>query len=194
EVLGQLDETASGGAAAPAAQAPAAQTPAAPAAQAPAAQAPAAPAPAGDGADVKASPAARRLATEQGVDLAAVQGTGRGGVVSKPDVVEAGRGAAAQAAAAPAPAAASAAPAAPAAPRPADGTRETREKMTTRRRRIAENLLLSQQSTAHLTTFNEIDMTAVVALRERLKERVEKEHGVKLSFMPFFIKAAAMAL
>ena len=60
--------------------------------------------------------------------------------------------------------------------------------------RIAENLLLSQQSTAHLTTFNEIDMTAVVALRERLKERVEKEHGVKLSFMPFFVKAASMAL
>ena len=66
--------------------------------------------------------------------------------------------------------------------------------MTTRRKRIAENLLLSQQSTAHLTTFNEIDMTAVIALRERLKERIEKEHGVKLSFMPFFIKAAAMAL
>ena len=66
--------------------------------------------------------------------------------------------------------------------------------MSTRRRRIAENLLQSQQQTAHLTTFNEIDMSAVSALRERLKERVEKEHGVRLSFMPFFAKAACMAL
>jgi 2-oxoglutarate dehydrogenase E2 component (dihydrolipoamide succinyltransferase) len=81
---------------------------------------------------------------------------------------------------------------------PGDGRataeRETREKMSTRRKRIAENLLQSQQATAHLTTFNEIDMSAVVALRERLKERVEKEHGVKLSFMPFFVKAACIAL
>src|SRR5215211_6497977 len=82
-----------------------------------------------------------------------------------------------------------------AAPRaPSDGTRETREKMTTRRKRIAENLLLSQSSTATLTTFNEIDMSAVSALRERMKEKVEKEHGVKLSFMPFFVKATSMAL
>ncbi|MDB4879215.1 MAG: dihydrolipoamide succinyltransferase, partial [Gemmatimonadetes bacterium] len=94
---------------------------------------------------------------------------------------------------APAPAKPSA-PAAPSrAPVPA-GERETREKMTTRRKRIAENLLLSQSSTATLTTFNEIDMSAVSALRERMKEKVEKEHGVKLSFMPFFVKAATMAL
>jgi 2-oxoglutarate dehydrogenase E2 component (dihydrolipoamide succinyltransferase) len=66
--------------------------------------------------------------------------------------------------------------------------------MSTRRRRIAEHLLESQHATAHLTTFNEVDMAAVMALRERLKERVEKEHGVKLTFMPFFAKAAAMAL
>jgi 2-oxoglutarate dehydrogenase E2 component (dihydrolipoamide succinyltransferase) len=77
---------------------------------------------------------------------------------------------------------------------PQIGERETREKMTTRRKRIAENLLLSHHSTAHLTTFNEIDMSVVSAVRERLKERVEKEHGVKLSFMPFFVKAACMAL
>ena len=80
------------------------------------------------------------------------------------------------------------------APRPSDGQRETREKMTTRRKRIAENLLQSQHATAHLTTFNEVDMSAVSALRERLKERVEKDHGVKLSFMPFFVKAACLAL
>ena len=66
--------------------------------------------------------------------------------------------------------------------------------MSTRRKRIAENLLQSQHNTAHLTTFNEIDMSAVNALRERMKEKVEKEHGVKLTFMPFFVKAATMAL
>jgi 2-oxoglutarate dehydrogenase E2 component (dihydrolipoamide succinyltransferase) len=66
--------------------------------------------------------------------------------------------------------------------------------MTTRRKRIAENLLASQHQTAHLTTFNEIDMSAVSALRERVKERIEKQHGVRLSFMPFFVKAATMAL
>ena len=85
------------------------------------------------------------------------------------------------------------APPAPAAA-PAAPARETREKMTTRRRRIAENLLQAQHSTAHLTTFNEIDMTAVSEFRTRMKEKVEKEHGVKLSFMPFFAKATCLAL
>ncbi len=66
--------------------------------------------------------------------------------------------------------------------------------MTTRRKRIAENLLQSHLSTAHLTTFNEIDMSAVNALRDRMRERIEKEHGVKLTFMPFFVKAVCMAL
>ena len=66
--------------------------------------------------------------------------------------------------------------------------------MTTRRKRIAENLLQSQQSTAHLTTFNEVDMSAVTALREKHRDKVEKEHGVKLTFMPFFVRAAVMAL
>ena len=155
----------------------------------------------------KVSPAAQRVAAEQQVDLSAVQGTGRGGVVSKPDVIEHAAKSGRPAPAAPI-ATSVAAPAAPTAPMagvapapsrlglaaPADGTRETREKMTTRRKRIAENLLLSQHNTAHLTTFNEIDMSVVSALRERMKEKVEKEHGVKLSFMPFFVKAASMAL
>jgi 2-oxoglutarate dehydrogenase E2 component (dihydrolipoamide succinyltransferase) len=66
--------------------------------------------------------------------------------------------------------------------------------MSTRRRRIAEHLLESQHATAHLTTFNEIDMSAVEALRARVKERIEKEHGVRLSVMPFFVKAACKAL
>ncbi len=66
--------------------------------------------------------------------------------------------------------------------------------MTTRRKKIAENLLQSQHSTAHLTTFNEVDMSAINALRERFKEKVEKEYGVKLTFMPFFVRAAVQAL
>ena len=191
DVLGELDETASVGATA-APSAPSA--PAAAPASAEAKPAAATPAEAASG-DVKASPAAKRVAAERGVDLAAVSGSGRGGVVSKPDVMEVTRQAAA-APAAPVESPSSGAPAAPAAPRPeaAAGERETREKMTTRRKRIAENLLQSQHATAHLTTFNEIDMTAVMELRGRLKERVEKEHGVKLSYMPFFIRAATMAL
>jgi 2-oxoglutarate dehydrogenase E2 component (dihydrolipoamide succinyltransferase) len=214
EQLAEIDETATAGATAgaPAAQPAAAAAIAAPAAT-PAAAATAAPTGTGataGNADVKASPAARRLADEQGVALAGIAGSGRGGVVSKPDVVTAlAQGGATNgggATAAPAPAPAPAHAPAPA-PRPAvaaaatgsaggngEGPRETREKMTTRRRRIAENLLASQQQTAHLTTFNEIDMSAVTALRERLREKIEKEHGVRLSFMPFFVKAACMAL
>jgi 2-oxoglutarate dehydrogenase E2 component (dihydrolipoamide succinyltransferase) len=161
DTLGEMDETA---------------TAAPRAASAPAVRAPA------------SMPAARRVGAEAGIDLATVAGTGRGGMVSKPDVI----------AALSAPAAVSAAPA-PAPPSairrpPSTISRETREKMTTRRKRIAENLLQAQHATAHLTTFNEIDMSAIVALRDRMKEKVEKEHGVKLSFMPFFAKAAIMAL
>ncbi|MES3034649.1 MAG: 2-oxoglutarate dehydrogenase complex dihydrolipoyllysine-residue succinyltransferase [Gemmatimonadota bacterium] len=141
---------------------------------------------------LKSAPAARRTADEAGVDISKVEGTGRGGVVSKTDVVNAVAAGAKPAAApaAPAPPAAKSAPAAPA----RTGERETREKMTTRRKRIAENLLQAQHNTAHLTTFNEIDMSATTALRARLKDKVEKEHGVKLSFMPFFVKAATSAL
>ena len=197
DVLAEVEE---GATAAPSAAPAAASTPApaaAPAAPAKTAAPAAAPAPAAasNASEVRASPAAQRVAAEQKVDLSTVTGTGRGGVVSKPDVIE-------HVAAAPAPAKAPApaaeAPKAVAPPRAAPGAtsaeRETREKMTTRRKRIAENLLLAQHSTAHLTTFNEIDMSAVSALRERMKEKIEKEYGVKLSFMPFFVKAATMAL
>ncbi len=190
QLLGELDESAAPAAGAPAdaTPAPAASAPATPAAAttpAPASQAPA-PAASDTASSAKSSPAARRTAEEADVAIGDVPGTGRGGVVSKPDVVE--HVANSAKAAAPAP------PATPAAPPAASGTRETREKMSTRRKRIAENLLQSQHSTAHLTTFNEVDMTAVNALRERMKEKVEKEHGVKLTFMPFFVKAACMAL
>jgi 2-oxoglutarate dehydrogenase E2 component (dihydrolipoamide succinyltransferase) len=143
--------------------------------------------------EVRASPAAQRIAAEQGIDLSTVPGTGRGGVVSKPDVIDA-----AAAPAKPAPSERAPQAPAPSVPAsvfpPASTDRETREKMSTRRKRIAEHLLEAQHATAHLTTFNEIDMSAVVSLRERLKERIEKEHGVKLSFMPFFVKAACLAL
>jgi 2-oxoglutarate dehydrogenase E2 component (dihydrolipoamide succinyltransferase) len=187
EVLGQLDETATASAAPAKPAAPAAPAPAAPA-SAPAPLTPPTPA----AAEVRAAPSAARLAAEQGVNLGAIAGTGRGGVVSKPDVVAHldARGGAAAVTPAPAPAA----PAKAAPPPVPAGTRETREKMTTRRKRIADNLLQAQHATAHLTTFNEIDLSAVTALRERMKERVEKSHGVKLSFMPFFAKAACQAL
>ncbi len=197
ETLGQIDESASGAAAGAGAASHG---------QDAAASAPApAPAVAASGtANAKASPAAQRVAAERGVDLATVAGTGRGGVVSKPDVVQAAAagggargpetGSGGATAAAP-PAASPTIARSPAAePRTPAGARETREKLTTRRRRIAENLLASQHQTAHLTTFNEIDMTAVSALRDRVRERVEKEQGVRLSFMPFFVKAACMAL
>ena len=182
QMLGELDETAAGATAPAASPAPAATAPApgasSPPASAPAPEPPTAAPPASES-EPKSSPAARRAAADAGVAIADVTGTGRGGVVSKPDVIE--HKPKAPAPAAPAPAA-------------SNGQRETREKMTTRRKRIAENLLQSQHSTAHLTTFNEVDMTQVNALRERMKEKVEKEHGVKLTFMPFFVKAACMAL
>jgi 2-oxoglutarate dehydrogenase E2 component (dihydrolipoamide succinyltransferase) len=211
DVLAELDDQGAGVAAQPAQHAAvgdAAQRPAP--AQAPAPSAPPAqgtartPAPATAGADAKASPAARKIAAEERIDLSAVAGTGRGGLVRKPDVLEHLRGESSgqQTAAAPAqpparspqPAAAPSPAPAPRRPPPANGARETREKMSTRRRRIAEHLLESQHATAHLTTFNEIDMSAVEALRARVKERIEKEHGVRLSVMPFFVKAACKAL
>ena len=201
DVLGELDETAAGAAAGssqPAATSAQSSSPVSTPTQARSAV-PAAPSAAQSEA-IKSSPAARRIADERGIDIAAVSGTGRGGVVSKPDVLAASAGSPKGAAAAPG----GIAPARPSTPAPTPprrptngatpGERETREKMTTRRKRIAENLLQSQQSTAHLTTFNEVDMTAVNALREKYKEKVEKEHGVKLTFMPFFVRAACQAL
>ena len=190
ELLAELDETATASASAPA-EAPAKPPvpPVPPVVQAVAVPAPASPA--SPAPDLRTAPSAQRLAAEQGVDLRTVQGTGRGGVISKPDVIAAMD--------APKPSAPpSSVPSVPSVVKavavPASGIRETREKMTTRRKRIADNLLNAQHSTAHLTTFNEIDMSAVSTFRERMKERVEKEHGVKLSFMPFFAKAACLAL
>jgi len=196
DVLGELDETAVGaavGAAQTAAPAAKAQAPAPAAAAPPAPSRSAPPPPAAESGTTKSSPAARRVAEERGIDIAAVAGTGRGGVVSKPDVLAAPTGGDR------APVAARGSTSAPSSPMrsgngAAPGERETREKMSTRRKRIAENLLQSQHATAHLTTFNEVDMSAINALRDKYKEKVEKEQGVKLTFMPFFVRAACQAL
>jgi 2-oxoglutarate dehydrogenase E2 component (dihydrolipoamide succinyltransferase) len=193
--LGQIDENATAAVASPVASAaaPVSAAPAAPQTKPAPAPPPRAPASASAPASApKTSPAVRRIAAEEHIDPATVAGSARGGRVTKGDML-----AAASAAPSPAPVSAQKSPAiAPAAPRPPAATngRETRERMTTRRKRIAEHLLESQHATAHLTTFNEVDMTAVSAVRARLRDRIEKEHGVKLTFMPFFAKAAALAL
>ena len=126
-----------------------------------------------------AMPAAAKLAAEKGVDVGSVQGSGRDGRVLKEDV---------QAAAA-APKAA-----APAAPVPAGERPEQRVPMSRLRTRVAERLLASQHENAILTTFNEVNMKPVMELRNKYKEKFEKEHGVKLGFMSFFVKAAVAAL
>jgi len=199
DVLAEMDELAVGGG--PLAGTAAASGASSPAAAPGASPTPTTPAEAKAPTEVKASPAAQRVAAESGTDLASVGGTGRGGMVTKQDVVTAGSGTGATASAAtPAskPAASDAGggqpPTANRQPPTANGQRETREKLTTRRKRIAENLLNAKQSTAMLTTFNEVDMTAVNTFRERHKDRVEKETGVRLSAMPFFVKAATQAL
>ena len=122
-----------------------------------------------------AMPAAAKLAAEKGVDVNAVQGSGRDGRVLKEDVQKA-----------------SSAP--KAAPVPAGARPEERVPMSRLRTRVAERLLASQQENAILTTFNEVNMKPVMDLRAKYKEKFEKEHGVKLGFMSFFVKAAVAAL
>ena len=177
ELLGSIVE---GGAAAAPAAAPAAAAPAAAAADA------------GED-DPVAAPAARKLAEENGIDLATVAGTGKGGRVTKEDVVAAVANKKSAPAAAPAakPAAAAAAPVVTAA---GDRT-EKRVPMTRLRAKIAERLVEAQSNMAMLTTFNEVDMTEVMALRSKYKDLFEKTHnGVRLGFMSFFVKAATEAL
>jgi len=158
----------------------------------------AAPAPAGS---ATAMPAARKIMDEKGISAADVQGSGRGGRILKEDV----SGAARPAAPAPAPAAVSPAPtsaAKPALPQPnvinADAIiadrPEQRVPMTRLRARVAERLVQSQSTNAILTTFNEVNMAPVMEMRKKYQDRFEKEHGVKLGFMSFFVKAAVAAL
>ncbi len=138
-----------------------------------------------------ALPAARKMIAEQGASPAAVEGTGRGGRITKGDVIAATASRPAPvAAAAPAPAPA------PAVLLPAAlGNRpEQRVPMSRLRQRVAERLVQSQSTAAILTTFNEVNMQPVIDLRNRYKDRFEKEHGVKLGFMGFFVKAAVHAL
>jgi 2-oxoglutarate dehydrogenase E2 component (dihydrolipoamide succinyltransferase) len=153
---------------------------------------------------VTALPAARKMMAEQGVDPSSVAGTGRGGRITKGDVADALGTRASVAAAVPAGAPANPPPSAPAPaakgppPAPAPVTQgarpEQRVPMSRLRARIAERLVESQSTAAILTTFNEVNMQAVIELRNRYKERFEKEHGVKLGFMGFFVKAAVHAL
>ncbi|UAL11088.1 2-oxoglutarate dehydrogenase complex dihydrolipoyllysine-residue succinyltransferase [Caulobacter segnis] len=179
-VLGVVTEGASASAAPAAAPAPKVEAPKpAPAPAAAPAPAPAAAAPAA----APVSPAPARIAAESGLDLSKVAGTGKDGRVTKGDALAALEARAA----APAPAAA------PAAPR-ALHEREERVKMTRLRQTIARRLKEAQNTAAMLTTFNEVDMTAVMALRAQYKDVFEKRHGVKLGFMSFFTKAVVAAL
>jgi 2-oxoglutarate dehydrogenase E2 component (dihydrolipoamide succinyltransferase) len=188
QLIARIDTAATAGASAPAAAA-------APAA-APAQAAAPAPAPAGGKGDV-AMPAAAKLLADHNLKTGDVTGTGKDGRVTKGDVlgaVAAGTKPAAAPVAAPAPAAKAPLPAV-AAPVMQMGDRpEQRVPMSRLRARIAERLLQSQAQNAILTTFNEVDMAPVMALRKKYQEKFEKEHGVKLGFMSFFVKAAVAAL
>ncbi|WBY01855.1 2-oxoglutarate dehydrogenase complex dihydrolipoyllysine-residue succinyltransferase [Ramlibacter tataouinensis] len=192
QVIAKIDTEARAGAPAPAAAA---------AAPAPAAAQPAAaPAAAGGAKSDIAMPAAAKLMADNQLAAGSVAGTGRDGRVTKGDVLSAVAGGTAKAAVAPlVPAARPAAPALPqvAAPAgPADlGDRpEQRVPMSRLRARVAERLLQSQATNAILTTFNEVNMAPVMEMRKKFQEKFEKEHGVKLGFMSFFVKAAVHAL
>jgi len=148
-----------------------------------------------DGGAAAASPSARKLANEKGVDLSTVSGTGKDGRITKEDIVNAPAGGSAAPAAAPvvAPAAKTAATEVPSS---LSGERvEKRVPMTRMRKRIAERLMETSQGTAMLTTFNEVNMAPVMELRKKYKEQFEKSHnGTRLGFMGFFMKAAVEAL
>jgi len=182
EIIATIDTDGKAAAAAPAAAPAKASTPApvaAPAAKAAAATA------------APVMPAARKLAEEKGVDTAAIVGSGKSGRVTKADVMDAP---------AKAPAAPEARPSLPQPPSPVSvdrilaGRPEQRVAMSRLRARIAERLVQSQSTAAILTTFNEVNMQPVMDLRKKYQERFEKEHGVRLGFMSFFVKAAVHAL
>ncbi|MBW9087149.1 2-oxoglutarate dehydrogenase complex dihydrolipoyllysine-residue succinyltransferase [Rhizobium wenxiniae] len=179
-LLGQIAEGAAGAATAAPAAKPAEAAPAA-------APAPAAAAPAG-GSSMPAAPAAAKVAADNNISTADIDGSGKRGQVLKGDVLAAiAKGPSASAPAA-----------APAAPRPVssaeDAPREERVKMTRLRQTIAKRLKDAQNTAAMLTTYNEVDMSAVMDLRNRYKDVFEKKHGVKLGFMGFFTKAVTHAL
>jgi 2-oxoglutarate dehydrogenase E2 component (dihydrolipoamide succinyltransferase) len=181
QVIARIDTAATAAVAAPTAAAAApASAPAPAAASAPAAKA---------ASGAIASPAASKILADKGVSADGVAGTGRDGRITKGDAL----GASAAPAAAAAPAKVAAASAAPMT-QSLDGRPEQRVPMSRLRARIAERLLQSQQDNAILTTFNEVNMQGVIDLRNLYKDKFEKEHGVKLGFMSFFVKAAVAAL
>jgi 2-oxoglutarate dehydrogenase E2 component (dihydrolipoamide succinyltransferase) len=173
QLIAKIDSTAVA-AAAPAAAAPA------PAAAAPAAAPAKAAAPAAK-AGAAAAPSAAKILAEKGVDAGQVAGSGRDGRITKGDALNASAGGAKSAAL-------------PSAPIPTGDRPEERVPMSRLRARIAERLLESQANNAILTTFNEVNMGPVIALRNKYKDQFEKTHGVKLGFMSFFVKAATHAL
>ena len=195
--------------AAPPAPAAPAPSPALPAASAPP-TAPVAPAARGNGQKIRSSPLVRKLAKEHNVDLAAVEGSGAGGRISKRDILAAvGSGSAKPAAPAPSAAAPSAAPAPPPGPggavaHPALENAVPRERiyfgsyeaqpMSVMRQRIAEHMVASKRVSPHVYSIDEADMTRIAKLRERSKAAFESKHGTKLTFMPFFVQACVEAL
>jgi 2-oxoglutarate dehydrogenase E2 component (dihydrolipoamide succinyltransferase) len=189
-LLGQINDGAAAAKPAPAA----APKPAAPAAPPPVSFAPTAPAPAAPKApppDGPLAPSVRRLSAESGIDATTVPGSGKDGRVTKGDMLAAIE----KAAAAPMPVNQPAAAVQVRAPSPADdAAREERVKMTRLRQTIARRLKEVQNTAAMLTTFNEVDMTHIMAMRAQYKDVFEKKHAVKLGFMGFFTKACVQAL
>ena len=186
-LLATIDDGA--GAVATPAAAPPAPAPAPAPAAAVAAPAPAPAAPAAESSDpVALSPAVRRAVLEYGIDPASVKGSGKDGRLTKEDVIAAAQ--AKQASPAPAVSTPAVAPAAVA----QGERREERVKMTRLRQTVAKRLKSAQETAALLTTFNDVDMSAVMHARDSFKDAFEKKHGVKLGFMSFFAKAACLAL
>src|SRR6516164_4502002 len=190
-VLGQIKEGAGGSAKAAAAATPSASPPTSPPPQSAPAAAPK-PAPAtAKSSDAPLAPSVRRLASESGIDAARVAGSGKDGRVTKGDMLAAIE----RAAAAPTPVAATAAAVQMRAPAPPDdAAREERVRMTRLRQTIARRLKAAQNTAAMLTTFNEVDMGHIMALRTQYRDLFEKKHGVKLGFMGFFVCACVQAL
>jgi 2-oxoglutarate dehydrogenase E2 component (dihydrolipoamide succinyltransferase) len=176
-LLGSIEEGAAGGAAAKPAEAPARKPD---------------PAPAAAKAEQALSPSVRKMVTENNIDAAAIAGTGKDGRVTKGDVIAALEKPAADIKPVIIPAAPSPAARAPSAP--SEAAREERVRMSRLRQTIARRLKDAQNVAAMLTTFNEVDMTATMALRNQYKEVFEKKHGVKLGFMSFFVRACVQAL
>lgn len=174
DVLGTIEAGGAGASAAVAAATPAPAQAAAPV------SAPAAPAQAQS--DARITPTARKMAEENRVDVGQLKGSGTGGRIMKEDV----QGQLNRPSAPPA-------PAAPSGPRP-NAAREERVRMTPLRKRVAERLIQAQSTAAMLTTFNEVDMGEVMALRKKYNDKFQAKHGVKLGFMSFFIRASVEAL